>query len=187
MHLPRLQGCGRPRSDRGPSATDRIRTIGLPKQPLGVTATSAPRTALVRPAWSGKTTFGSLRDRHELRWLAPWSDRICMHLDGITLALELAAARVRAVPVHVAADRLVQRVRLLTRGDRTAVPRQPTLAATVESSNDLLTDNQRRLFRITPFRGGWTRSPASSVCGRMTAAAGKHSTSSCSPWASRWL
>jgi predicted ATPase len=67
--------------------------------------------------------------------------RICARLDGIPLALELAAARARAVPVDVIADRLDHRFQLLTSGNRSAVPRQQTLAATIAWSHDLLTDN----------------------------------------------
>jgi predicted ATPase len=83
--------------------------------------------------------------------------RICARLDGIPLALELAAARARAVPVDVIADRLDHRFQLLTSGNRRAVPRQQTLAATIAWSHDLLTDDERRLFRkLSVFVGGWT-------------------------------
>ena len=88
---------------------------------------------------------------------APTVGRICSRLDGIPLALELAAARARAVPVDVIAERLDQRFRLLTSGDRTAVPRQQTLTATIQWSYDLLTDDERQLFhRLSVFVGGWT-------------------------------
>jgi predicted ATPase len=81
--------------------------------------------------------------------------RICARLDGIPLALELAAARARAVPLDVIADRLDHRFQLLTSGNRTAVPRQQTLAATIDWSHDLLTDDERRLFwRLSVCAGG---------------------------------
>jgi predicted ATPase len=83
-----------------------------------------------------------------------------MRLDGIPLALELAAARGRTVPIDVLAERLDQRFRLFTDGDRTAVPRQQTLAATIGWSHDLLTDEERQLFRrLSVFAGGWTLPP----------------------------
>ena len=63
---------------------------------------------------------------------------ICRHLDGIPLALELAAARVRALAVGQIAARLSDRFRLLTRGDTTALPRQQTLRACIDWSYDLL-------------------------------------------------
>ena len=90
---------------------------------------------------------------------------ICARLDGIPLALELAAARARAVPLNVIADRLDHRFQLLTRGNRTAVPRQQTLAATIEWSHDLLTQAERRLFRrLSVFAGGWTVDAAEAIC-----------------------
>ncbi len=73
--------------------------------------------------------------------------RICRRLDGIPLALELAAARVRALSVAQLAERLDDRFRLLTGGARTAVARQRTLLASVEWSHDLLDPAERTLFR----------------------------------------
>jgi len=73
--------------------------------------------------------------------------RICQRLDGIPLALELAAARVRALSVERVADGLDDRFRLLTGGARTAMARQRTLLASVEWSHDLLDDVERLLFR----------------------------------------
>ena len=92
--------------------------------------------------------------------------RICTRLDGIPLALELAAARARAVPLDAIADRLDQRFRLLMGVDRSAVPRQQTLAAAIGWSHDLLTDDERRLFRgLSVFAGGWTLDAAERTCG----------------------
>jgi non-specific serine/threonine protein kinase len=91
--------------------------------------------------------------------------RICARLDGIPLAVELAAARARTVPIDVLAERLDQRFRLFTGGDRTAVPRQQTLAATIGWSHDLLTDEERQLFRrLSVFAGGWTLDAAERIC-----------------------
>ena len=90
--------------------------------------------------------------------------RICARLDGIPLALELAAGRARALPLDVIADRLDHRFNLLTSGHRTAVPRQQTLAATITWSHDLLTDDERRLFRrLSVFAGGWTVDAAETI------------------------
>jgi predicted ATPase len=71
---------------------------------------------------------------------------VCQRLDGIPLALELAAARIEALTVHQVAARLDQCFRLLTAGSRTAVPRQQTLRATLGWSYDLLGDAQKCLF-----------------------------------------
>jgi len=90
---------------------------------------------------------------------------ICQRLDGIPLAIEFAAARVRALSVANIAERLGDRFRLLTGGDRTALPRQQTLRASMDWSYDLLTEKERILFRrLAVFAGGWTLEAAESVC-----------------------
>ena len=71
---------------------------------------------------------------------------ICRRLDGLPLAVELAAARLRALPLATVAERLGNRFRLLTGGARTAPPRQQTLRAVVDWSYDLLFEDERRLF-----------------------------------------
>jgi len=89
---------------------------------------------------------------------------VCHRLDGIPLAIELAAARVRAMSVQDIAARLTDRFRLLARGDRTALPRQQTLRALIDWSYDLLTEPERVLFRrLAVFAGGWTLDAAEAV------------------------
>jgi predicted ATPase/class 3 adenylate cyclase len=89
---------------------------------------------------------------------------ICRRLDGIPLAIELAAARVRAMSVQQIASRLGDRFRLLSRGDRTASPRQQTLRALIDWSHDLLDPPERALFRrLAVFSGGWTLDAAEAV------------------------
>jgi non-specific serine/threonine protein kinase len=96
---------------------------------------------------------------------APAVARVCDRLDGIPLALELAAARVRALSVEQIAARLDDRFRLLGVGSRTAPPRQRTLEAAVAWSYDLLGDDERRLFnRLAVFAGGWTLGAAEAIC-----------------------
>ena len=86
-------------------------------------------------------------------------------LDGIPLALELAAARVRVLSVEQIAARLDDRFRLLTGGPRTALPRQQTLRASIDWSHDLLTEPERALLRrLAVFAGGWTLEAAEAVC-----------------------
>jgi len=95
---------------------------------------------------------------------APAVVEICQRLDGIPLALELAAARVRAMSVEQIAARVNDRFRLLTSGDRTALPRQQTLRALIDWSYDLLTEKERILFRrLAVFAGGWTLEAAEAV------------------------
>ncbi|MEV8636196.1 BTAD domain-containing putative transcriptional regulator [Streptosporangium sp. NPDC051023] len=92
--------------------------------------------------------------------------RICRALDGQPLAIELAAARLRSLPVTEVAARLDDRFRLLSRGSRTAQPRHRTLRAVVEWSWDLLDETERTLAgRLTVFTGGATLEAVSAVCG----------------------
>ena len=97
--------------------------------------------------------------------------QVCYHLDGIPLAIELAAARVRALPVEQIAARLDDRFRLLTGGSRTALARQQTLRAAIDWSYDLLTAPERTLLRrLSVFSGGWTLETAEAVCAAETPA-----------------
>jgi non-specific serine/threonine protein kinase len=92
--------------------------------------------------------------------------RVCQQLDGIPLALELAAARVPVLSVEQIAARLDDCFRLLADGIRTAPPRQRTLEAAVAWSYDLLAEQEQRLFnRLATFRGGWTLEAAEAICG----------------------
>ncbi|GLW66163.1 SARP family transcriptional regulator [Actinomadura rubrobrunea] len=92
--------------------------------------------------------------------------RICAALDGLPLAIELAAARLRTLPVAEVAARLDDRFRLLSRGSRAAAPRHQTLRAVVGWSWDLLDEAERRLARrLTVFAGGVTPEAAARVCG----------------------
>jgi len=97
---------------------------------------------------------------------APIVADICRHLDGIALAIELAAARVKVLSIPHLAERLAERFRILTGGSRAALPRQQTLRALIDWSYDLLADSEKTLFRrVSIFAGGWTLETASVVCG----------------------
>jgi len=90
---------------------------------------------------------------------------ICHRLDGIPLAIELAAARLKVLSVEQINARLKDRFRLLTGGSRTAMARQRTLEATVDWSYELLTETERQLMcRLSVFAGGWTLEAAEDVC-----------------------
>jgi DNA-binding CsgD family transcriptional regulator/tetratricopeptide (TPR) repeat protein len=89
---------------------------------------------------------------------------ICRALDGMPLAIELAAARVRALTVEQIAARLDDRFGLLTAGDRAAAPRQRTLRAAIEWSYELLTAQERALFRRLSVFTGWSLEMAEKVC-----------------------
>jgi predicted ATPase/DNA-binding SARP family transcriptional activator len=96
----------------------------------------------------------------------PLVAEICRRLDGLPLAIELAAARTRTLPVQEIASRLDDRFRLLTSGARTASRRQQTLRAAIDWSYDLLSEPERLLFgRLSVFAGGWSLEAAEAVCG----------------------
>ena len=89
---------------------------------------------------------------------------ICHRLDGVPLAIELAAARVRSLSVEEINRKLDERFRLLTGGSRTALPRQQTLRAAIEWSHGLLTDDERIVFRrLGVFTGGFSLPLAQAV------------------------
>ncbi|NUR41323.1 MAG: AfsR/SARP family transcriptional regulator, partial [Streptomyces sp.] len=91
---------------------------------------------------------------------------ICRRLDGLPLAIELAAARLRLLTPRQIADRLDDRFRLLTSGSRTVLPRQQTLRAVVDWSWDLLDERERTVLReASVFAGGWDLAAAEAVCG----------------------
>jgi predicted ATPase len=96
---------------------------------------------------------------------APFLAQICHRLDGIPLAIELAAAKVRVLSVEQIASRLDDRFRLLTGGSRTALERHQTLRAAIDWSYNLLPVNEQMLFsRLSIFAGGWTLEAAEFVC-----------------------
>jgi predicted ATPase len=90
--------------------------------------------------------------------------QICQRLDGIPLAIELAAARVAQLSPQQIAERLNESFNLLTGGSRTALPRQQTIRASIEWSWNLLSDAERILLRrLSVFSGGWTLEGAEAV------------------------
>jgi predicted ATPase/DNA-binding SARP family transcriptional activator len=121
----------------------------------------ADRAAAVRPGFA--VTAGNTA--HVVR--------ICRALDGMPLAIELAAARMRALTPEQVSARLGDRFRLLTAGSRTALPRHQTLRAVVEWSWDLLDDAERALWRrLSIFAGGATVESAEAICAGTPAGAG---------------
>ena len=129
--------------------------VQLPVPPLAdadAVALFVDRAASVNPQFELGSDEEAVRD-------------ICRRLDGMPLAIELAAARVSVLPVAQIAARLDDRFRLLTGGPRTAEARHRTLRATIDWSHDLLDEPRRVLFRrLSVFRGGWTLETAEAVC-----------------------
>ncbi|MGA5421734.1 AfsR/SARP family transcriptional regulator [Streptomyces lavendulocolor] len=145
-----------------------VTVLATSREPLGVPGETVrpveplPRDAALRLlADRGAAARPGFRTDHDPRACA----EICHRLDGLPLALELAAARLRALTPRQIADRLDDRFRLLDRGARTALPRQQTLRAVVDWSWDLLDDAERAVLRrLAVFAGGCSLDQAEEVC-----------------------
>jgi non-specific serine/threonine protein kinase len=132
--------------------------IPVPAEPERLTRYEAVRLFVER-ARSSAPAFGMTSEN------APAVARICARLDGIPLAIELAASRVRVLPPEEIAVRLDDRFRLLAHGNRAALPRQQTLRALIDWSHDLLDDDERALLRrLSVFGGGFDARAAEAVC-----------------------
>ncbi|MFB7643717.1 BTAD domain-containing putative transcriptional regulator [Streptomyces sp. NPDC056084] len=147
----------------------RLRILATSREPLGVPGEAvrpveplapvpahrlfAERARAVRPGFDPEADAEAVAE-------------ICRRLDGLPLAIELAAARLRLLTPRQIAARLDDRFRLLTTGSRTVLPRQQTLRAVVDWSWDLLDDPERNVLRrASVFAGGWDLDAAQAVCG----------------------
>ncbi len=144
-----------------------VRVLATSREPLGITG---EMLWPVRPLdldhavrlFADRAT--AARPGYQVDGERPVVERICRELDGMPLAIELAAARLRTLSVEQIADRLNDRFRLLTGGSRTALPRHQTLRAVVDWSWELLDDDERRLAaRLSVFAGGATLEGAEHV------------------------
>ena len=178
-----LEACGR-LCDGLLSACPNVRVLATSRERLGITGEQAfPVPSLATPDPTAMPPFENLTQMEAVRLFqdraaaaqpsfsitpenASAVAQVCWRLDGIPLAIELAAARVPSLTVQQIADRLDDRFHLLTGGSRTALPRQQTLRALVEWSYDLLSDHEKTVFqRLAVFVGGWTLEAAEAVCG----------------------
>ncbi len=148
-----------------------LRVLATSREPIGVSGEAMWRVPSLSVADEAIELFAD-RARHARPDFAVADDNagvvaeICRRLDGIPLAIELAAARVRALSLAEILDSLHDRFRLLTGGSRTAVRRQQTLRASVDWSHALLTDTERTLFRrLAAFLGGFDLEAAQAVAG----------------------
>ncbi len=164
----------------------RLRILATSREPLGITGEALWQVEplALPPAEAGPAEIEAapavqlLRDRAGAvrRDLAGDPDtlatmvRVCRALDGMPLAIELAAARLRTMSVEQLANRLDDRFRLLTGGSRTALPRHKTLRAAVDWSWELLGDAERAVLRrLAVFSGGASLQAAEHVCADDTA------------------
>ncbi len=168
--------------DRAIRHCPRIRFLATSREPLGidgervyrVPSMSLPSGYVVTASeLSGSDAVRLFTERAQLSdpsfvltdASAPLVASICRRLDGIPLALELAAARLSSMSLQQVSQRLDQRFRLLTGGSRNAMPRQQTLQATVDWSFELLnTDEKQTLMRLSVFAGGFELEAAEAVC-----------------------
>lgn len=159
----------------------RLRILATSREPLGITGEALwqvePLALPTEDADSGEIESSPavqlLRDRagavrkdlaSDARTLSTMA-RVCRALDGIPLAIELAAARLRTMSLDQLAGRLDDRFRLLTGGSRTALPQHRTLRAVVDWSWELLTDAERMVLRrLAVFSGGASLDAAEQVC-----------------------
>jgi predicted ATPase/class 3 adenylate cyclase len=144
-------------------AVHRVASLAVPTPSQDLTAEEAMRhgavALFVERAIAATETF-RLTDQN-----AYVVARLCQRLDGIALAIELAAPRLKALSVEQLEAKLSERFRILTGGSRTALPRQQTMRALVDWSYELLTDDEKRLFRrLAVFGGGWTLDAATAIC-----------------------
>jgi predicted ATPase/class 3 adenylate cyclase len=147
----------------GGEVTYRVPSLGLPDmQNLPSIETLSQYEAVklfIDRAMSAVPTFIVTNDN------APALAQVCHHLDGIPLAIELAAAKIRVLSVEQIAKRLDDRFRLLTGGSRTVLERHQTLRAAIDWSYNLLPPTEQMLFRrLSVFIGGWTLEAAELVC-----------------------
>ena len=152
-------------------AAPRLTVLATSREPLGVTGEATWRVPSLSLADEAIELFTdrARRARPDFRVTDDNAARIteiCRRLDGMPLAIELAAARVRALSLAEIVDSLHDRFRLLTGGARTAVRRQQTLRASVDWSHALLTQPERVLFRrLAVFVGGFDLDAAQAVAG----------------------
>ncbi|MEU1667167.1 BTAD domain-containing putative transcriptional regulator [Streptomyces sparsogenes] len=155
-----------------------VTVLATSREPLGVPGETVRPVEPLRPAPAHQLFaeraaatlpgFDPARDPETLAAVA----EICRRLDGLPLAIELAAARLRMLTARQIADRLDDRFRLLTSGSRTLLPRQQTLRAVVDWSWELLDERERTVLRrASVFAGGWGLSAAEAVCADASPAA----------------
>jgi predicted ATPase/class 3 adenylate cyclase len=159
----RLLATSRERLNIAGEQVFRVPSLGVPA--IGEVATTKSASSYGAVALFTDRAFAS-DGRFELTDAnAPYVTEICRRLDGIPLAIELAAAWVKVLSPQQLAQRLGERFRVLTGGDRSALPRHQTMLALIDWSYDLLSERERMMFRkLSIFAGGFTLETAAAVC-----------------------
>ena len=146
-----------------------VRLLATSREPLNIAAEHAYRL----PSLDGDAAVALFAERAHAAnprfaltaATQPLVEEVCARLDGIALAIELAAARLRAISVDELSHRLHERFRILTGGSRAALPRQQTMRALIDWSFDVLAEHERAVFRrLAIFSGGFTLDAVREVC-----------------------
>lgn len=164
------------------SSCPRVRVLATSREALRIPGESTHRVASLATPGPGSTELASITQYAAVQLFvdraleakstfqvnnanAPAVASVCYHLDGIPLAIELAAARVRSMSVDEIERRLGERFHLLKGGSRTALPRHQTLRALIDWSHDLLNQPERAMLRrLSVFSGGCSHAAAKAVC-----------------------
>ena len=175
-------------ADRVLGECRRLRILATSREPLGITGEALWQ---VEPLALSDASPGEIESSPAIRLLRDRAGavrkdlggdartlstmvRVCRALDGMPLAIELAAARLRTMTIDQLANRLDDRFRLLTSGSRTALPRHKTLRAVVDWSWELLTEAERMVLgRLSVFSGGASLEAAERVCAERCGQAGR--------------
>ena len=155
-------------------AGDGVRLLATSREPLGLSGERAIGVAPLASDGPAVELFGqraiAVDDGFDLEAVRPTVVAICQRLDGLPLAIELAAARVRGLTADQILDRLDDRLRLLSGGRRTDDERHRTLRSTIAWSHELLEPDERELFRrLSAFVGPFDLAAAEAVAGDGTA------------------
>ncbi|GAA2165580.1 LuxR C-terminal-related transcriptional regulator [Actinomadura napierensis] len=142
----------------------RMRVLATSREPLRMAGENVWRVPPLEPHEAVRLFTDRARAARPGFDVTSGVEDVTRALDGMPLALELAAARVRVLSVEQIAGRLADRFRLLSAGDRTAPPRQRTLRAAIDWSHDLLGERERILLRRLSVFAGWTLEAAEHVC-----------------------
>ncbi|WP_433151519.1 LuxR C-terminal-related transcriptional regulator [Actinomadura nitritigenes] len=142
----------------------RMRVLATSREPLRMAGENVWRVPPLEPHEAVRLFADRARAARPGFDVTGGVEEVTRALDGMPLALELAAARVRVLSVEQMAGRLADRFRLLSAGDRTAPPRQRTLRAAIDWSHDLLDERERTLLRRLSVFAGWTLEQAEHVC-----------------------